>query len=187
MTVAATYAPQNTSRAAWWTYQIILTLAGSLLIALTAQISFYLPFSPVPVTGQTLGILLVGTLLGSVRGSMAVLAYLAEGASGLPVFAGGALGLAPFFGPTAGYLLGFVPAAYVTGFLAERGFDKRVGTMALAMLAGTAVILAFGASWLSLLVGTERALELGVYPFLAGDALKIFAATLALPALRKLI
>ncbi len=92
MTVAATYAPQSTSRAAWWTYQIILTLAGSLLIALTAQISFYLPFSPVPVTGQTLGILLVGTLLGSVRGSMAVLAYLAEGASGLPVFAGGALG-----------------------------------------------------------------------------------------------
>jgi len=185
MTVAATYSPAQHTRAAWWTYQIAITLAGSLLIALSAQISFTLPFSPVPFTGQTFGVLLAGTLLGSRRGALAVMAYLAEGASGLPVFAGGAFGPAYFFGPTGGYLLGFIPAAYVSGWLAERGFDKRVWSMALAMLAGTAVILTLGAAWLAVLVGAERALTLGVLPFLAGDVVKILAATLALPALRR--
>jgi biotin transport system substrate-specific component len=187
MTIAATYAPPISSRSAWWIYQATITLAGSLLIALTAQIYIPLPFSPVPLTGQTLGVLLVGTVLGGMRGSLAVLTYLAEGASGLPVFAGGAMGVGVFFGPTAGYLLGFVPAAYLTGRLAEFGFDKRVWTMALAMLLGTLLILLLGASWLSWFVGGSNALQMGVFPFLPGDVIKISVAALALPALRKLV
>lgn len=157
----------------------ILILAGSLLIALTAQIE--IPMWPVPITGQTFGVLLVGALLGSRRGALGVLTYLAYGFIGLPVFAGGAAGIARLFGPTGGYLLGFVATAFVVGWLSERGWDRRTLTTAAAMVVGNLVIYTFGVTWLSTFVGWETAVNVGLVRFLVGDAVKIALAGLALP------
>jgi biotin transport system substrate-specific component len=169
-------------------YDAALVLAGSLLIALSAQVALLLPFSPVPVTGQTMAVLLVGALLGRRRGSLAVLAYIAEGMAGLPVFASGAAGPARLLGPTGGYLVGFVAAAYLVGLLAERGWDRRISTTAAAMALGNLVIYAVGALWLAPFVGgIDQALALGVAPFIPGDLLKIGAAALLLPAGWKLL
>ena len=153
---------------------------------LAAQVTIRLPFSPVPITGQTLAVLLVGALLGSRRGAASMLAYLAEGLIGLPVYAGGASGLAYAMGPTGGYLVGFVAAAYVAGWLAERGWDRRVGTTALAMLTGNAAIYAFGLSWLAVYVGRQT-IALGLLPYIVGDVAKLILAALSLPAGWKLI
>jgi biotin transport system substrate-specific component len=162
-------------------YDALLVLAGSALIALSAQVAVPLPFSPVPVTGQTFAVLLVGAALGATRGTAAVMAYLAEGAAGLPVFAGGLAGPAVLLGPTGGYLLGFLPAAWICGALAERGWDRRVpGTLA-AMAAGDLAIFAVGVPWLARFVGPENALAFGVVPFLAGNAAKIVLAAGVLP------
>ena len=163
-------------------YNAVLVVGGSLLVALAAQVAIPLPFSPVPVTGQTLGVLLVGVLLGSRRGAISVLAYLTEGLVGLPVFAGGRAGFAYFLGPTGGYLIGFVMAAFVTGYLAERGWDRRVWTALCAMLLGNAVIFVVGLPWLARFVGTARVLALGVYPFVPGDLLKLALAATLVPA-----
>ncbi|MBE9507446.1 MAG: biotin transporter BioY [Chloroflexi bacterium] len=164
-------------------YDIVLITGGSLFIALCARVTIPLPFSPVPITGQTLAVLLTGALLGSRRGSLCLLTYLAEGAIGLPVFAvGETAGLARLVGPTGGYLAGFVAAAYVTGLLAERGWDRRVGTTLLAMLFGNVALYAFGLPWLALSVGIERALVLGLYPFFLGDLVKLALATTLLPS-----
>lgn len=168
-------------------FDLGLILGGSLFIALSAQIVFRLPFSPVPITGQTLSVLLVGALLGSRRGMLSLLAYLAEGAAGLPVFSGGGAGLIWFLGPTGGYLLAFVPAAFVTGWLAERGWDRRVATTMLLMLAGNVVIYVGGLSWLGLQVGFDRALPLGLYPFIVGDVAKSLLATALLPSAWRLL
>ncbi len=169
-------------------YDAALVLAGSLLIALSAQVAIPLPFSPVPVTGQTMAVLLVGALLGSRRGSLAVLVYIAQGLAGMPVFAGGAAGPARLLGPTGGYLVGFVLAAYLVGLLAERGWDRRVGTTAAAMALGNMVIYAVGALWLAVFVGgLVPALTAGVLPFIPGDLVKIAAAALLLPAGWKLL
>lgn len=156
-----------------------LVLAGSVGIALSAQIA--IPLMPVPVTGQTFAVLLVGALLGSRLGAAAVLAYLAEGAIGLPVFSGFAGSAAHLFGPTGGYLAAFLPAAWIVGTLCERGWDRRTLTAALAMTIGTAVILMGGVSWLAAFTGVEKALTLGLYPFLIGAVIKIALAALALP------
>ena len=159
---------------------LLLPALGSLLIVLCARIE--IPLAPVPITAQTLGVLLVGALLGSKRGVISLLLYLGFGAMGLPVFAGGASGLTRFAGPTAGYLLGFVAAAAVVGWLCERGWDRRAGTTALAMVVGMAAIYAFGTIWLSRFVGWERVLAVGVLPFIPGDLLKLTLATVALPS-----
>lgn len=159
--------------------QAVLILAGSWLVALAAQIE--IPLQPVPITGQTFGVLLVGVLLGRKQGAASLLAYLAQGAMGLPVFAGGAGGIARLWGPTGGYLWGFVVAAFAVGWLSERGWDRRFLTAALAMLVGNVVIYALGVGWLTRFVGWETALKVGVWPFLVGDALKIAMAALALP------
>ncbi len=164
---------------------LALILLGSVVVAACAQIS--IPLQPVPVTGQTLAILLVGMALGSRRGALALLAYLAEGAAGLPVFAGGQSGLAYMAGPTGGYLLGFVAAAWLVGWLAERGFDRNLFTTLAAMAAGNIVIYFFGVLWLQTLIGLDKALIGGVYPFLIGDALKAILAALLLPAAWKYI
>jgi len=158
-----------------------LVVAGSLIVALSAQVAVRLPFSPVPVTAQTLAVLLVGATLGSKRGALSLLAYLVEGLAGLPVFAAGASGPAYLLGPTGGYLAGFVAAAFVTGWLVERGWGKHVGRALLAMLAGSATIYLFGLSWLSLFAG-RQALALGLLPFLAGDVVKAIAGAALLPA-----
>jgi biotin transport system substrate-specific component len=187
MTVAAVYSPQRTFSAVWWLYQAAAVLAGSVLIALSAQAEIVVPFSPVPVTGQTFGVLLTAALLGRVRGAAAILAYLSEGISGLPVFAGGAAGAAYLFGPTGGYLAGFLPAAYVVGWLAERGWDRNVFLTTLCMTVGSAIYFTSGLSWLSIFVGWERVLPLGLYPFIAGDLIKIAAAAALLPTLRRFV
>jgi biotin transport system substrate-specific component len=161
--------------------EIVLVLGGALLIALAAQIRIALPFSPVPVTGQTFAVLLLGALYGRTRGVATVLAYLGLGAVGFPVFAGGAAGAARLVGPTAGYLAGFVAAAFVVGALAERGWDRRPWTTAAAMVIGSLVIYAAGVVWLSRFVGWDKVFATGVLPFLAGDAAKIVLATALLP------
>jgi biotin transport system substrate-specific component len=154
----------------------VLILAGSALVALSAQVVVPLPGTPVPITGQTFGVLFVGALLGSRRGALALAAYLLEGAAGLPVFAGGGATLAWLAGPTAGYLWSYPLAAWLTGRLAERGWDRRPATAALALGAGNAVIYAVGLPWLAFYVGLERVLAAGLLPFLPGDLVKIAVA-----------
>jgi len=166
---------------------LLLVTAGALLVALLAQVRIPLPFTPVPLTGQTFAVLLVGAALGARRGVASLSLYTLIGALGLPVFAGGAAGLAYAAGPTGGYLAGFIVAAFVVGLLAERGLERSIRTSILPFLAGTLVIYLFGAGWLSVLFGLEKALELGVTPFLIGDALKLALAALALPAVWKLV
>ena len=167
--------------------EVVLVLGGSLLIALSAQIQFVLPFSPVPITGQTFSVLLLGALYGSRRGTATVASYLVLGAIGLPVFAGGAFGIARLVGPTAGYLAGFLAAAFVVGALSERGWDRKPWTTAGSMTIGNFIIYVAGILWLSRFVGWQAVLNTGFLPFLAGDALKIALATILLPAGWRLI
>ena len=158
-----------------------------MFVALSGRVAIPLPFSPVPVTGQTLAVVLVGISLGARRGALSLLLYLAEGAMGLPVFAGGGLGPAWIVGPTGGYLWGFVLAAYVVGSLAERGWDRSIGSRALAILLGNAAIYLLGLPWLAQFTGVERVLALGLYPFLVGDLAKLVLAMLAMTARRKIV
>ncbi len=185
----ATYADilRPRTRYLTWLYNLTLVVGGSLLITLSARITFTLPFSPVPITAQTFAVLLVGALLGSVRGSVSMLLYIAQGIAGLPVFAAGGAGVAYFLGPTGGYLLGFVAGAALTGLLAERGWDRHIITTLAAMLLGMVAIYAAGLAWLALLLGTESVLALGLYPFLAGEVIKVTAAALLLPQGWKLL
>lgn len=163
-------------------YDLTLIVGGSLLIALCAKLKVLLSLGPVPVTGQTFAVLMIGALLGPRRGCLTVLAYLMEGAAGLPVFAFGG-GLGEFAGPTGGYLVGFLPAAYVTGFLARRGWDRRMSTTVLAMTIGNAAIYACGLFWLCCLMGvTTGVVAAGLYPFIVGDVLKIALAAILLPS-----
>lgn len=161
---------------------LALIVGASLVTALAAQIEFRVPWSPVPITGQTFAVLLSGAVLGARRAFLAQLLYLAEGASGLPVFAGGAFGLVKFAGPTGGYLLAFPFAAAVTGILAERGWDRHFFTMLAAMLLGSVVIFASGLAVLSRFVPADQLLGAGLLPFLPGDLIKSSLAALAFPA-----
>ncbi|WP_376788780.1 biotin transporter BioY [Thermoflexus sp.] len=174
------------SRAQQRAVDVLLILIGSLFTAMMAQIAIPLPFTPVPITGQTLAVLLTGAALGSRRGALSMVAYVLEGSLGLPVFAGGTAGLKRLTGPTGGYLIGFIAAAFVTGWLAERGWDRRPLSTALAMLAGNVVIYLFGLPWLAMFLGgflgPKGALVLGLLPFIPGDLLKLFLATLLLPS-----
>jgi biotin transport system substrate-specific component len=158
-----------------------LVAAFSVLIGLSSLVAIPLPFSPVPLTLQTMTVLLTGVLLGSRLGALAVLAYIVQGLVGMPVFAAGAWGAARLVGPTGGYLAGFFFAAALVGALAERGWDRRAATTLLAMLLGSAVIYGLGALWLARFVGPSAAVIQGVLPFLPGDALKIAAVMAALP------
>lgn len=164
---------------ATWIRNISLIIGGSLLIALTAQIE--LPLWPVPVTGQTFGVLLVAALLGRRLGTMSIITYLVEGAIGLPFFSGGGAGAAHLVGPTGGYLAGFVVAAYVVGWLCERGWDRRLETAVLVFMLGNLVIYVPGLLWLSRFVGWQSVLHVGLFPFIPGDILKLLLAALTLP------
>jgi biotin transport system substrate-specific component len=161
---------------------LLLIAGASALTALAAQIALPVPWSPVPITGQTWAVLLTGAVLGARRAFLAQALYLLEGACGLPVFAGGGLGLATLAGPTAGYLVAFPFAAALTGALAERGWDRRFPATAAAMLLGSAVILASGLAWLSRFVPAGQLLSAGLTPFVPGDLLKASLAALAFPA-----
>jgi biotin transport system substrate-specific component len=144
----------------------------SLFIALCARVSIPLPHTPVPITGSTLGVLYAGALLGPARGAASVALYLLMGASGLPFLAGGASGWTHFIGATGGYLLGFLPAAWLTGALSRRGWDRSPFSAAALMLCGSAVIFAFGLLGLSFYVPAGQLLEKGLYPFILGDLAK---------------
>lgn len=165
-------------------YDFALIIGGSLLVALSAQIAVGYP---VPITAQTFAVLMLAALLGPRRSALCLLAYIAEGAAGLPVFAQGKAGFAVLRGLTGGYIIGFVPAAYLVGFLARNGWDRRISTTILAMIFGNVIIYTFGLLWLSALVGLQSALAGGLYPFIPGDLLKIALAAAVLPSAWKLL
>ena len=167
---------------------IVLVVAGVVLIALCAQI--VIPWHPVPLTGQTFAVLLVGGLYGTVRGVITLAAYVAVGLLGIGVFADGNSGWEYFQGPTGGYLIGFVLAAGLVGYMAERGLDRRVVPMIGALLLATAIIYALGAWWLAEwevpstgeAFGWSAAYSSGVEPFILGDLVKLAAVAGLLPA-----
>jgi biotin transport system substrate-specific component len=169
--------------------KVATVLAGTLLVAAAAQIRIPLPFTPVPITGQTFGVLLVGAALGPALGASSLALYLLLGGVGLPFYSGATGGWEVAFGTTGGYLMGFIVAAWVVGALAARGWDRDPLRCAAAMVAGNIVVYAFGVPWLAwrLGAGAGTALELGMYPFLIGDALKIVLAALALPGAWRLL
>jgi len=152
---------------------IAIILGTSWVIAISAQITINLPFSPVPITAQTLAVLLAGLFLGKNRGSASIAAYLAQGAAGLPFFAGGKSGLATLLGPTGGYLFGFLAAAYIVGMLSELRYKRSLFQASSTIIVGNVIIYIFGLVWLARFVGESQVLQLGLYPFLIGDLLKI--------------
>ena len=162
-----------------------LVALGSLLLTASAKVQVPLP--PVPVTMQSLVVLLLGMAYGSRLGVATVLAYLAQGLAGLPVFAGPAAGAAYMAGPTGGYLLGFLLAAACAGWLAERGWDRGPARVATVMVLGHALILASGVAWLAVLVGGERAVAAGLAPFIAGTLVKSALGTALVAAARPLL
>lgn len=166
------------------TADIALIVSGTALTAALAQLA--LPMWPVPVTGQTLAVLLVGAALGSVRGAISMGLYVFLGAIGLPIFTSAKAGWA--FGPTLGYLVGFIAAAAVIGFFAERNWDRKWFGVALGFIAGNATIYAFGLPWLSIFLGAvgypndlTATISAGLAPFVIGDAIKIALASTLLP------
>jgi biotin transport system substrate-specific component len=177
--------PARSSRSANLVRDGLLVLGFSALIAVTSRLEIHLPFTPVPITLQTLFVLLTGAALGSKRGGLALLAYLAEGASGLPVFAGGAGGFMYLLvSPSAGYLWAFPIAAFVVGWLCEHRLDRRFWTSIFAMLPGILIIYAIGVSWLAVVghLTFYTALLYGMLPFIPGDLFKLVIAALLLPS-----
>ena len=167
---------------------ILLAIAGSLVLWACAKIK--IPFYPVPMTMTTFAVLAIGMLYGWKLGAATILLYLAEGALGLPVFAGTpekGIGLAYMMGPTGGYLVGYVLAAAICGYLAQLNWDKRPATTALAMLLGNVAIYIPGLLWLGLLMGWDKPIiQWGMTPFIAGDLLKLALAAVTIPLLWKL-
>ncbi|MFN8923934.1 MAG: biotin transporter BioY [Rhodospirillales bacterium] len=156
-----------------------LAVFGSLLLWASAKVQ--VPFWPVPMTMQTYVVLVIGAAYGARLGAATVALYLAQGFAGLPVFAGAATGPAYLMGPTAGYLVGFAAAAAVVGWLVDRGGARSVARMVVVMAVGSAVILSLGVAWLSAAIGFERAVAVGLLPFLTGDVLKTALAAATLP------
>jgi len=164
-----------------------LIIFGSLFVAVSSQIAIYLPFTPIPITGQTFAVLLMGAVLGSKKGGLSLALYILEGILGLPVFAGGTGGMAVLFGPTAGYLIGFIPAVILVGHLSEKGFDRNWISMLLALFLGLLVIYFFGVIRLLAFVGKDRVFLLGVAPFVLGDLLKSGIVMKLIPSCWKLL
>lgn len=166
-----------------------LVALGAAFVALAAQITISLPFTPVPITGQTFAVVLVGCALGAARGAASLSLYLVLGLVGMPVYSDGGSGWDVISGATGGYLVGFLLAAGLTGFLAERRWDRRLSSSIAAMLTGNVVIYLVGVPWLASVAnyGTEEALEKGLYPFVVGDLLKLYLAGALLPAAWKLV
>jgi biotin transport system substrate-specific component len=167
----------------------VLVAAGAALIAASAQVSIPLPFTPVPVTGQTFAVLLVGASLGAVRGGTSGLVYLFAGLAGAPVYADSGHGWDVVVGASGGYLVSFPLVAALTGRLAERRWDRRFSSALGAMLTGNVLVYLIGLPWLAVVLGTdlEQTLELGLYPFIAGDTLKLYLAAALLPGAWRLV
>ena len=163
-----------------WLRDALLVLAGTGLLALSAKVQ--VPFYPVPMTMQTLAVLVIGAAFGWRLGALTILAYLAEGAMGLPVFAGKGAGLGYMMGPTGGYLVGYVALAVIAGWAADRGWDRNPLKLGAALTVGSALVLALGWAWLSTLIGAEKAWLGGVAPFVYGDLIKVALVAAAVPA-----
>lgn len=158
----------------------IKAIFGSIMIALLAQVS--VPMYPVPITGQTLAVTVVGLSLGRKAGIAAVLLYLFQGAIGLPVFANGAAGLGAFFGPTGGYLYGFIASVAILGYFSDKGVLKSYLMSTLVALIATAAVFVFGLIHLSFFVPEGTVLQFGLYPFIIGGIIKaVLAAALVVP------
>ena len=187
-TIADRLVPRSESRAATLTWDLVLVLAGTALVSLLAQVS--IPWYPVPFTGQTLAVLLVGGMLGAWRGALSLALYFAIGALGAPIFSDQAGGWDIITGATGGYIIGFILAAAVVGWLAERGADRRVVPMIGVLLLGSVLIYAIGVPWLAnwapagdgVKFGWSQAYEFGVQPFILGDLIKLAVAASLLPA-----
>jgi len=166
----------------------VLIAAGAGLIALSAQISFKLPFTPVPITGQTFSVLLVGASLGTICGGSSALLYVLLGLV-FPVYAGHGEGWDVITGASGGYLISYPFVAALTGWLAEHRWDRRFSSSVGAMLTGNVVIYLFGLPWLAVVLNTnlEQTLEQGLYPFVPGDTFKLYLAAAALPAAWRLV
>ena len=161
---------------------VALAVAGSIALWVSAKVQ--IPFLPVPMTLQTLVVLIIGMAYGWRLGAATVALYLAQGAVGLPVFAGTpekGIGLAYMIGPTGGYLVGFLLATMAVGYLAERGWDRNIFTTAGAMLIGNALIYIPGLFWLGSLIGWDKAIQFGIQPFLLADLFKLVLAALFMP------
>jgi biotin transport system substrate-specific component len=195
-TIALTLAPPRSRAAARLAFQVACAVVGSALLAGLAQISVHLSFTPVPITGQTLGVLLIGAAYGPALGAATILLYFLWAIVGLPVFAPDADGshatgpeVLAFAGTTGGYLWGFVLASGLVGWLSGRGWDRSIRSSISAMLLGSIVIYAVGVPWLHHALrtlptgpaGWQTTFELGLYPFLIGDTLKLLLAAGLLP------
>lgn len=166
------------------TRDFALIFGFAILTGISAKLK--IEIGPVPVTMQTLAVLLSGAVLGAKRGVSSQLVYLGMGLAGLPWFAKGG-GLGYILSPTFGYLLGFILCAWVVGFLAERGFDRNLKTAILAMALGNGILYIPGLLWLGKFVGYKKVLAVGFFPFIFGDILKVFLAASLLPLLWKII
>lgn len=195
-TLAIRLAPPRSRSAARTAYRVACLIAGSAFIAVLAQVSVPLPFTPVPITGQTLGVLLVGAAYGPALGGATLLLYLLWGVIGLPVFAPNqdgshmtGLQALKLTAPTAGFLWGFVATSALVGWLSSRGWDRSVRSSVSAMFLGEIVLYAMGIPWLMKAVSADldTALALGLYPFVVGDTLKLLAAAGLLPAAWRLM
>jgi len=176
------------------TTSALLVLGGALFVALFAQISIQLPFTPVPITGQTFAVLLVAAGMGLVHGTLALVLYLAMGIVGIPVFADQQHGWDEVAGATGGYLVGFVLAGLVVGLLAERRWDRSFSSSVSAMLTGNVLVFLVGLVWLSVWLGDNglpndlnATLENGLYPFVPGEIVKLYLAGALLPGAWRLI
>ena len=200
--LALTLAPPRTRAGARAVFQIACAIVGSFFIAGLAQVSVHLSFTPVPITGQTLGVLLVGAAYGPALGAATLLLYLLEGAVGLPVFSRNANGshdtgiaVLQTASLTGGYLWGFVLASGVVGWLSRRGWDRSLRSSIGAMLLGEVVLYAVGVPWLyhslPAVVGKpvtlDTALQFGLYPFIIGDTIKLLLAAGLLPGAWRLL
>ncbi|HTY13381.1 MAG TPA: biotin transporter BioY [Candidatus Omnitrophota bacterium] len=167
---------------------LFLSFAFSLLIAACSQVMIPLPFSPVPITGQTFAVVLAGLVLGRNRALAAMMMYVFEGVLGLPVFSpGGAFGIARLLGPTGGYIIGFMAAAYFAGYMAEKGWDRSFFKMMLVMIGALALIYSFGMLRLAAFIPMNKVLLAGLLPFLPGEIIKMTLVSASLPAVWKLI
>ena len=187
-TLAGAVWPEQASTSSRAARAVLLALVGSAVLTLSARLS--VPFWPVPLTMQSLAVLLIGAGFGLRLASATVVLYLLEGAVGLPVFAGTpmhGIGLAYMMGPTGGYLIGFVAAAAIVGFFAERGADRSVPKLLGAMTLGHVVLFGFGYAWLAYLLGKDLAFTAGVEPFILGTVLKTLLAGLIVPAIWQLM
>lgn len=163
--------------------KLLLIMTGVLILALSAQL--VVPFKPVPLTFQSTTVILIGMVYGPRLGTYAVISYILAGLFGMPIFENFTFGPAKLLGPTGGYILGFVPAAFISGYLAQLGWSRHIVSCFIAACLGTTVIFLFGLLMLSHLVGWHQAIQLGLMPFIISETIKLVAMAIIVPGLWK--